>query len=438
MDGWRGYSVRPTMNPSLLINGLGSVGFFSTRIFLPALLTAIVIRFGAQIPVLGHYAPLIQHIHGHPTWFTSDASIAILTALSILEFLAQKNPDARRLMHEFDAGAKGFMALLTALGVASATDTKFVNDTMHQSGFSLHIAAIIAAIGTVGVARVRGAALAALHEIDPDDAMRLQHLISWAEDVWVLVGMLLFFLSPVLMLCLIACVIGLLMMVRRHLESIEEHTRTPCVQCGTSIYPSACACFRCKTPVASPRALGVLGQSKSDPDPDPANHVFHLIQKKRCPVCATHLKQRTPHQTCGTCGTMLFAGTSTSPSAEQYTSFVSSRLPITLGVSTALSLVPLVGLLVGTIYYQFALVYPFTGYLPFGRRFILKWGIRILFVVLFFFQLLPGIGAVVVPTMALICFLAYRSAFTAAAATTPESAMEPMPPGETIAGAPAV
>jgi hypothetical protein len=417
------------MYPSLLVNGLGSIGFFSTRIFLPALITALFLRYGAHIPYLDR-SPLMDLMHhqSHPTWFTSDPCLAILAVLSILEFLAQKNPDARRLMHEFDAGAKGLMALLTALGVASSTDTKFVAQTMHQAGFSLHLPAILAAVGTVGVARVRGAALSALHEIDPDDVMRLQHLISWAEDGWVLVGMLLLFLSPILMLFLIGISIGMLLMVRRYLQSIEENARIPCTSCGTAIYPCAMACFRCRTPLAAPNAIGLLGQSKPFADRDPASHAFRLIEKKRCPLCATHLKSRTPHQTCGTCGLALFGlsgpGPHVGPQVDAYVDFVSGRLPLVLGFSTLLSLIPLVGLLVGTIYYQFQLVYPFTGYLPFGRRFVLKWGIRILFVILFFFQLIPFVGAVVVPAMALISFLAYRSAFNKIAPAPTQAAPE--------------
>jgi hypothetical protein len=312
------------------------------------------------------------------------------------------------------------MALLTALGVANAADINFAAKTIHQAGFSLHLAAIISAVGTIGVARVRGAALAALHEVDPDDALRLQHLISWGEDGWVLVGMTLFFLSPVIMLILIGILIAMLFLVRRYLESIEEHTRIPCTHCATMIYPSACACFRCRTPVAQPHAIGLLGQTKDFADPDPAQHALRLREKKRCPVCATHLRERTPHQSCGTCGTPVFAGTQ---EAQQYLSYVSGRLPVVLGIATALSLLPLLGLLIGTVYYQFQLVYPFTGYLPFGRRFFLKWGIRLLFVILFFFQLVPGIGAVVVPLMAFISFMVYRAAFEKLAATPPETAM---------------
>jgi hypothetical protein len=419
------------MNPNLLFNGLGSIGFFSTRIFLPALLTALFLRFGNQIPVLDH-SPLVAMMHhqNHPTWFTSDACIAVLAVLSILEFLAQKNPDARRLMHEFDAGAKGVMALLTALGIASTTDTKFVEQTIHQAGFSLHLPAIFAAVGTVGVARIRGAALSALHEIDPDDVMRLQHLISWAEDGWVLGGVLLLFLSPFLMLILIGIAIGMLMLVRRYLESIEEHTRVSCASCGTSIYPSAMACPHCHTAVAQPHAVGLLGQTKPYVDPDPANHAFRLIEKKRCPVCATHLKQRTPHQMCPTCQSPVFPP----ENAEAYSSFISGRLPIALGCSALLSMVPFLGLVIGSIYYQFTLVYPFTGYLPFGRRFLLKWGLRIVFLILAIVQIFPGIGAVAVPVMALLSFLAYRAAFGKLATTPPQPRSEASHPTQAIVG----
>jgi predicted RNA-binding Zn-ribbon protein involved in translation (DUF1610 family) len=215
------------------------------------------------------------------------------------------------------------------------------------------------------------------------------------------------------MLFLIGIVIGLLLAVRRYLESIEEHTKIPCASCGTPIYPSATACPHCRTPLAQPHAVGLLGQSQDRVDPDPANHAFRLIEKKRCPFCATRLKERTPHQTCPTCGTLVLAGAG----AEPYISYISGRLPLALGISTLLSLIPFLGLLVGTIYYEFQLVYPFTGYLPFGRRFLLKWGLRILFCMLAILQLFPVVGVVSVPAMALISFLAYRAAFNKLAMT---------------------
>ena len=65
------------MSLPLLIQGLGSIGIFSSRAFLPAFATALLLRFGPQVPWLAH-AGLLQHVRGVPTWFTSDTSLIIL------------------------------------------------------------------------------------------------------------------------------------------------------------------------------------------------------------------------------------------------------------------------------------------------------------------------------------------------------------------------
>jgi len=54
------------------------------------------------------------------------------------------------------------------------------------------------------------------------------------------------------------------------------------------------------------------------------------------------------------------------------------------------------------------LVLPFSQYLPLGRRFMLRWMIRILFIVMIFLQVIPVLGGFIVPAMALISFSAYR------------------------------
>ena len=62
-----------------------------------------------------------------------------------------------------------------------------------------------------------------------------------------------------------------------------------------------------------------------------------------------------------------------------------------------------------------ALVLPFSQYLPFGKRFLLRWGIRLLFFFLAIFQIVPILGGLVVPLMALISFSAYRNSYRAIA-----------------------
>ncbi len=84
-----------------------------------------------------------------------------------------------------------------------------------------------------------------------------------------------------------------------------------------------------------------------------------------------------------------------------------------LGVSLLFSLVPVVGLIPGVIYYRLALVAPFRRYIPRGRTLLLRWGIWLLFLVLVLLQWVPLLGGLVVPTMALVSYKVYRTAFTA-------------------------
>jgi hypothetical protein len=58
-----------------------------------------------------------------------------------------------------------------------------------------------------------------------------------------------------------------------------------------------------------------------------------------------------------------------------------------------------------------AIVAPFRRYIPPGRSFLLRWGVRLAVVVLVAFQWVPVAGGLIVPAMALINFVAYRSAY---------------------------
>jgi hypothetical protein len=119
-----------------------------------------------------------------------------------------------------------------------------------------------------------------------------------------------------------------------------------------------------------------------------------------------------PRQTCGACGTVSPAD---ARFAETYMDHVARRLPVVIGVSFLFSLVPFVGLIAGAVYYRMALVLPFSQYLPLRKRFLLKFGIRLLFLVLAIFQLFPVLGGLIVPLMAMISFSAYRNSYHAIA-----------------------
>lgn len=396
------------MNPSALLYGIGAIGPFSSRVFLPALLTALLLRFGVHLPIVGHWG-LLAHLHLAPAWFTSDSALIALTVLSILEILAQKNPEARQFLHEFDVYLKPALAVLSTLGVLSATDSGFLQSAVRHASVADVLTPIMTAIGVLRVAAVRREVVRLL--FDHIEGTHLDHLISWAEDAGSLAGMLFVVLFPIVALVLLAIATGFLFMVRRRIEKAEEERRIACAHCGHLVYPSASACQACKTSLPSPCAVGFLGGSLPGIVDDPASHPYSLVEKRRCPLCASRLIPRQPFAPCPACGTQPFAEPGF---AEAYMSHVAARLPVAMLVCFVVGLIPLLGLIIGIVYYRIALVLPFAQYLSLKSRFLLRWSLRLLLLVLIFFQIIPVLGALAVPLLALLNFLAYRASFAAA------------------------
>ena len=175
------------------------------------------------------------------------------------------------------------------------------------------------------------------------------------------------------------------------------------------VYACAVACPACHRPVDRPAAVGFLGLSKPYPAADPAAQPYALAERRRCPVCAAHLPVGRPAP-CRACGDDV---RSTPAFAAAYAGHVARRLPVVLAVTFALGLVPVVGLIVGVVYYRGLLVLPFAQYLPGGRRFLLRSGMSVLFLLLAIFQVIPLLGGFAVPVMAVVSCAAYRRAYLA-------------------------
>jgi hypothetical protein len=266
---------------------------------------------------------------------------------------------------------------------------------------------VVVGLCTIRVAAVRRAVALAVY--DHIEGTPLEHLVNWLEDAWVVFGVFLLVLLPLVMLAMIGIATGALWMLRHHLEVLEEQGKVPCTKCGSLIYRSAIACPVCRQVVAAPAEISWLGLAEPYPTDNVPEHPYRLTEKRRCSVCATRRRPRRPFDPCQACG-------STAMSEPEftgiYTSYIGRRLPSALVVCVLFSLVPILGLIFGTIYYRMELVLPFSQYLPMGRRFLLRWAIRLLFVALILLQIIPVVGAVVVPVMALISYLAYRGAYT--------------------------
>jgi hypothetical protein len=402
------------MSLPLLIQGLGSIGIFSSRAFLPAFATALLLRFGPHVRWLADTG-LLQHIRDVPTWFTSDTSLIILGVLTALELFAERNPEAKAFLDEIHDYLKTGMAALTFLGVLGASDRALVGGVVGESGPVRYLPALAVGAGTFLSSKARAWVVGPLEEADEDDDLGLQGVLRWVEDLWGALGPGALILLPLLTLAVFAVALLLLVLAGRHVESWEQATKVPCTTCGRMIHASATACPHCKASHTEPKSVGLLGGPKAE-TADPATHPYRLVAVKRCPVCASRLERRTVQQTCEACGSTVMDDPRF---AERYIAFIDRRVPLVCVICFVLGLIPVLGVVPAVILYRLEIVAPFRRYIPPGRNFLLRWGIRLVSLVLVAFQWVPLLGGLLLPAVALLNYGSYRNAFKELAMEVP-------------------
>jgi hypothetical protein len=390
----------------LLLQGLGSVGVFASRAFLPAFVTALLLRYGPRIPWLAH-AGLLTQVRDVPTWFTSDTFLVVLGLLAALELIAERVPEAQVVLDAVHDYLKAGMAVLTYLGVLGATDRAVAAPMVQRAGLGEYLLVVAVGAGTYLAGRVRAAALGPLAEADEDDDLGLQGLIRWVEDLWGGLGPLALIVFPLLTVAAFALAVVILFLIELRLEARGERAKVPCVNCGRLIHASAPSCPHCHAPIKEPRDVGLLGQPKSGPA-DLRSLPYRLVAVKRCPACASRLGRRAVKQECGACGHRLMDDPSF---ARAYIGSIDRRVPLVCVGCFLLGLVPVLGVIPGVICYRLAIVAPFRRYIPPGRGFLLRWGVRLVVLALVAFQWVPLAGGLAVPAMALINYGAYRSVY---------------------------
>lgn len=395
-----------------ILYALGAAGLFSARAFLPAFLTAVMMRYGDRIPLLGD-VEFLQATGREPTWFTNNWTILALGVLAFAEVAASKSPDLEELMAAGYKWAKSGVAALTLLGVLQSGDAEFIEDMIPvaRAGFVDTALSVCLAAVVWALASLRNGVMGLVAMADPDGVLGIRTLLSWFEDIWAGVGMLFLFLYPVGMAILIVAVMGGIWGLQKWHERREKQSKVPCAACGELVFPSALHCPRCDASNEGARDIGFFGQSLDRPAGDRGAAALRLAEKKRCPRCATRLTRRATDQNCRACGRRPFdeAGFVTA-----YDGAIAARLPKVLGISALFSLVPVLGLIPGVIYYRIALVAPFIGYLPAGRSLLLKIFLKVTLLLLIALQIVPGAGIVAVPLMALLSHGVYRGAWRAA------------------------
>jgi hypothetical protein len=277
-----------------------------------------------------------------------------------------------------------------------------------------YLPALAVGAGTFLASKARGLVVGPLSEADEDDDLGLQSLLRWIGDLWGAFGPVALILLPLLTIAVFGVALVLLLLAGRYVEAREEATKVPCTNCGQMMYASATACPHCKAPNQQPKAVGLLGGTKGVLA-DPATHPYRLVAAKRCPVCASRLGKRAVRQVCEVCGSAVMDDPRF---AQQYLAFIDRRVPPVCLACFVLGLVPVLGVIPAVILYRLEIVAPFRRYIPPGRSFVLRWGIRLVSLVLVAFQWVPLLGGLLLPLMAMINYRAYRSTYRSLALAT--------------------
>jgi len=387
---------------------LSAVPLFASRPFTAAFLTAVVARWGTSWPWVGDN-PVVVALHGAPEWFQSGTCLGVLAVLALLEVLSAKSPEVQEVKEQVDRWLKVALSIVVAFALVDG-ETKKTLDAIQKAGFGFEpLWAGVVGLLTYFAAGLRAKLVELVTDADDGDDVGLQSILAWTENSAAVLGVLFLLIFPVAALVLSALTTLGIWWVRRRAEKAEASSRVPCERCATPILPHASACHACGAEVNAPAAVGVFGQPKTAPTPDRARHAFELVSRKRCPACATRLRQRAVTQACPTCGKTTFASQA---EFERYLAVIEARLPRTLLVSLGLGAIPLLGVIPGVIYYRLNLVSGLRGYIPPLRGCTTKWVVRLIHFGVIALQPIPLVGAIVLPFMCWSTYAIYRRSLT--------------------------
>jgi hypothetical protein len=399
------------MTLSAVLYTLSSVPIFASRPFLAAFVTALLARFGTELPWIGDN-PIVLALSASPAWFRSEVALAVLGILAVLEVLSAKSSEVRAVLDQFDGLVKTAVSMLVAFALIDA-DTAKTLGALQKAGLSFESAwALVVGVATWLAAGLRRRVVELVVEADEGDDLGLQSVLAWAENSWAVLGLLFLVIFPLAALILSALTTWGIWLARRRAERKEEQSKVPCEGCKAPIRPHATRCHHCQREVVAPRGVGVFGQPRAKPAPDRARHAFDLVARKRCPQCAGRLPKAVVRQACATCGKMTFA---TTAEFERYLEVLAARLPRTLLVSLVLGAIPLLGVVPGVIYYRLNLVAGLRGYIPPLRGCTTKWVVRLIHFVVIALQPIPLLGALVLPFMCWSTYFIYRRSLSARA-----------------------
>ena len=397
------------------ILSLGIVPFLASRAIIPIFATALVARFGPEWDWLADMAG-IQLVSDLPLWMTDNRALLILGLGALVELIAQKSQDLRNTFNLTEPVIKGLLAFFLCFNLVEGDFNELIRIIMEEGPTSNFVwGNSFAYTWSFGigwavywVTTIRAGIYNFLQEMDEDDDLGLQGILSWLEDGIGFVGIIFAVLLPTLALFMAGISVLGLWLFLRYIRYREEKAKVPCKHCNHPNHRCGTQCASCNEALAPVFQVGILGIIRKEIVTDLDEHRLNMISRKRCHSCGERFKENRANQTCSVCGTAPFRHRG---DMNRYLERMSGLLPKTLLISAAIGIVPLFGLAPGIIYYRINLISGMRCYIPIAGGCLTRWFVRILNLILICLQIIPIVGMFTLPLMCFTNYVVYKSVF---------------------------
>ena len=350
-------------------------GIASIRNFLPTFVFLMAARF---LPGFEWCPAALQDLAaGVPAVMLGDWVLGLFGALAVVELVANWNDTVREVLEDSSwetyfkplyafvfsvvAGAPVAEAVPVAAqvvmdpAVAESVTVTAPPPSVPEEGLP-YLAWIwtVAASGAAGfgtwlLCRFRVRVAGALRAVDPDDTFRLHTLARCAEETtWVAVLLAALLVPAVAVVLVVLGALGALA-ARGAVAVWERRHGHPCPSCGAYAGDAALVCPACGEDQPRPyRAVGFFGvASRRAVDPEDTVEVLAhhraLLAVRRCPVCASPLKDGF---VCARCGAEVWER---GVSRADFVAMLDRRVIVILAVSAGACVVPVAGFVAGAV-----------------------------------------------------------------------------------------
>ena len=216
-----------------ILSGAGLAGATGHRAFLPPLLLGLAHRYAMATAAPGE-TPFF-HLSQKFEWLADPKVIAILAILTVVEFIAERNPDAPEVVNlalKLPKAISGFIVAAAAVGTVDENIMLLSTSGILGSGISL------------GVDKLRADVKHAV-QTPLSDATHghSDKAMGWLETAWSGFLSVMAWVLPIVAILGVGVLVGMWFARRR----IENAQRVACPKCGHRCLPGARVCPGCKS-----------------------------------------------------------------------------------------------------------------------------------------------------------------------------------------------